>query len=55
MGMKKKVISGKYKCYKGIIWSVNDSGIWFELSAINKLINIPFESINLKKPFTVGS
>jgi transcription elongation factor len=50
VGQKRKIFSGQYKGYEGVIRSVNDSGVRFELSAINKVVSVPFEALNLSKP-----
>ena len=47
IGQKKKVIKGKWKGYEGIIQSISDKYVKFELSAKNKVVSIPLDCLNI--------
>lgn len=47
IGQKKKIVRGPWKGYEGIIQSISDKSVKFELSAKNKVISVPFEYINM--------
>lgn len=49
IGQRKKVLSGQYKGYEGIIKSLNDSSIRFELSAINRTVNLTYDCLGLRR------
>jgi len=47
IGQKKKIIKGPWKGYEGIIQSISDKSVKFELSAKNKVVSVPFEHISM--------
>ena len=47
IGKKKKIIKGPWKGYEGIIQSISDKSVKFELSAKSKVISVPFEYLNM--------
>ena len=47
IGQKKRICKGKLKGHEGVIKSISDRVVKFELSAKNKIISIPLEFLNL--------
>jgi transcription elongation factor SPT5 len=47
IGQQKKITKGEYIGYEGTIQSICDNKARFELSAINKVINIPLDYLNI--------
>lgn len=47
IGKKMKIIKGQWKGYEGMVQSISDKAVKFELSAKNKVISVPLDHINI--------
>ena len=47
IGQTKKLIKGNYKGYEGIIKSIADNEVYFELSAMNRIVKVPLDHLNV--------
>lgn len=48
VGQRRKILRGKYKGFEGVIRSLTDTQIKFELSAQNKVVSIPYSDLNIQ-------
>lgn len=48
VGQKKKILRGRYKGFEGTIRSLTDTQVKFELSAMSKVVSLPYSDLNIQ-------